>query len=75
MARDSLKPVFQSTLDQWRTQRIIKDSGDGLSYLDAAALLKHEKKMARGGCTTLAVIVPVLIAVAVAVVLAIRSGS
>lgn len=71
IARDGLEPAAQSTLDQLRAQGIIKDSGGELSYLDAAALAIHEKKMARSARVALAVFVPVMVAVAVAVVVAI----
>jgi len=71
IARDALEPALHATLDQLRAQGIIKDSGDALSYLDADALLAYEKKMARSGRVAVMAMVPVLVAVGVAIVVAI----
>ncbi len=74
IARATLDPSLQSTVDQLRAQGIIRDRDDTHSYLDAAALLSHEKKLAKGGRIALAVLVPVLIAVAVALVVAVTAS-
>lgn len=71
IARDALEPALHATLEQLRAQGIIKDSGDALSYLDADALLAHEKKMAKSGRIAVMAMVLVAVAVAVAVVVAI----
>jgi hypothetical protein len=66
-----LEPALHATLEQLRAQGIIKDSGDALRYLDADALLAYEKKVAKSGRIAVMAMVPELVAVAVAVVVAI----
>ncbi|WP_422506383.1 hypothetical protein [Stenotrophomonas sp. GZD-301] len=69
-----LEPALQSTLTQLRAQGIIKDAEHGRAYLDAEALLAYEKKTAKGGRAALMVMVPILVALTVAIVVAISSS-
>lgn len=71
LPRAQVESALHATLDQLRTQGIIKDVGSDTHYLDTQALLAYEKGVRTSQRKLARVIVPVFVAVAVAVVVAI----
>lgn len=62
-ACDALAPALYATLDQLRMQRIIKDAGNALRYLEIDPLLAYEKKLGRSGRVAVMVAVAVVVAI------------